>query len=233
MRPIARLTPLLLVPLAAVIASALAPSAARGDDLPPTVIATLDRAPIPVERFAAALRETGFSLAALDPEDRDRLKREMLQEIIEQEILLREARDRGIRVPDADVARAIAQARADASPEEVAAVLEERGLTAAGGAPRLRENLTLSRVLARLVPPVAAPTDAELKTYYDGHPDEFVEPEAVDARQIMVATEAAAAAARARLLAGASFPELAAAQSTAPEAEDGGRLGFVQRGHVP
>jgi len=95
MRPIARLTPLLLVPLAAAIASTLAPSAARGDDLPPTVIATLDRAPIPVERFAAALRETGVSLAALDPEDRDRLKREMLQEIIEQEILLREARDRG------------------------------------------------------------------------------------------------------------------------------------------
>ena len=236
MRPIAvlhRLTPLLLVPLAAAIASTLAPSAARGDDLPPTVIATLDRAPIPVERFAAALRETGVSLAALDPEDRDRLKREMLQEIIEQQILLREARDRGIRVPDADVARAIAQARADASPEEFAAVLEERGLTVAGWERHLRENLTLARARSSLVPPVAAPTDAELKTYYDGHPDEFVEPETVDARQIVVATEAEAAAARARLLAGASFNELAAAQSTAPEAAEGGRLGFVERGHVP
>jgi hypothetical protein len=49
----------------------------------------------------------------------------------------------------------------------------------------------------------------------------------------VVATEAEAAAARARLLAGASFSELAAAQSTAPEAAEGGRLGFVQRGHVP
>lgn len=235
MRPIARLrrlTWLLLVPLAAAIVSMLAPSA-RAGDLPPTVIATLDHAPIPVERFAAALRETGVSLAALDPEDRDRLKREMLQEVIEQELLLREARDRGIRVPDADVARAIAQARADASPGEFAAVLEERGLTVAGWERRLRENLTLSRVLASLVPPVAAPTDAELKAYYDGHPDEFVEPEAVDARQIVVATEAEAAAARARLLAGASFDELAATQSTAPEAAEGGRLGFVQRGHVP
>src|SRR3972149_3849866 len=127
MRPIARLTPLLLVPLAAAIASTLAPSAARGDDLPPTVIATLDRAPIPGERFAAALRETGVALAALDPEDRDRLKREMLQEIIEQEILLREARDRGIRVPDAEVARAIAQARADAPPPGVGAGPAEGG----------------------------------------------------------------------------------------------------------
>ena len=215
MRPLSvlhRLTPLLLVPLAAAIATMLAPSAARAGDLPPTVIATLDRAPIPVERFAAALRESGVSLAALDPEDRDRLKREMLREVIEQELLLREARDRGIRVPDAEVARAIAQARADASPDEFAAMLEERGLTVAGWERRLRENLTLSRLLARLVPPVAAPTDAELRAYYDGHPDEFAEPEAVDARQIVVATEAEAAAARARLLAGASFDELAAAR---------------------
>jgi len=115
MRPIAvlhRLTPLLLAPIAAAIASTLVPSAARGDDLPPTVIATLDHAPIPVERFAAALRETGVSLAALDPEDRDRLKREMLQEIIEQEILLREARDRGVGRPftDAEIAPAVAAA---------------------------------------------------------------------------------------------------------------------------
>jgi hypothetical protein len=92
MRPIARLTPLLLVPFAAAIASTLAPSAARGDDLPPTVIATLDRAPIPVERFAAALRETGVSLAALDPEDRDRLKREV--QIVEQSPPARGARPR-------------------------------------------------------------------------------------------------------------------------------------------
>ncbi len=206
---------------------------ARADELPSTVVATIDRVPVGVERLVAALKETGVSLASLEPEDRDRLKREMLNEVIEQEILLREARDRGIRVTDAEVARAVAQARTDAGPTELSAVLEERGLTAAAWERRLRDNLIVSRLLATMTPAVPAPTEVELRAYYESHPEEFLEPESVDARQIVVPDKSEAEVIRARLLAGASFAEMAVARSVSPEAADGGRLGDVQRGHVP
>ncbi len=220
-------------PISVLIAWALGAAVARADDVPPSAIATIDRAPVPVERFAAALRETGVSLASLEAEDRDRLKRELLNEVIDNELLLREARDRGIRVSDADVARAVAQARADIGAEEFSAVLKERDLTVAEWERRLREQLLVSRLLSTAVPLAAVPTEAELKTYYARHPDEFFETEAVDARQILVSSESSAGALRALLLNGADFGQVATAYSTAPEAADGGRLGFVERGHVP
>jgi parvulin-like peptidyl-prolyl isomerase len=220
-------------PLSVLIVWALGAGVARADDLLPTAIATIDGVPVPAERLSTALRETGVSLASLEAEDLDRLKREILTEVIDHELLLREGRDRGIRVSDADVARAVAQARADLGSEEFSAVLKERGLTVVEWESRLRAQLIVSRLLSTAVPLAPAPTEAELKTYYDRHPDEFLEAEAVDASQIVVATESAAEALRTLLLNGAPFGEVAAAYSTAPEAADGGRLGFVERGHVP
>ncbi|MBI3606633.1 MAG: peptidyl-prolyl cis-trans isomerase [Nitrospirae bacterium] len=220
-------------PISVLVAWALGAAVARADDLPPTVIATIDRAPVPAERLSTALRETGVSLASLETEDRDRLKREILNEVINTELLLREARDRGIRVSDADVARAVAQARSDSGPDEFSAVLKERDLTVAEWEGRVREHLIVSRLLSTAVPLAPAPTEAELKTYYDRHPDEFIEGEAVDARQILVPSESAAGALRTLLLNGADFGQVATAYSTAPEASDGGHLGLVERGHLP
>ncbi|MEO5657070.1 MAG: peptidyl-prolyl cis-trans isomerase [Nitrospiria bacterium] len=196
-------------------------------------IATLDGVPIPADQFMTALKQAGVSLEGLEPDDRERLKREILNEVIERELLLREAGERGLRTSPAEIARAIAQARADLGDAELHDLLAEQGLTIKDWEHRVRENLIVGRVLERLIPSLAPPGDAEVKAYYETHPAEFMEPEAVDVRQIVVATETEAAASRARLLAGASFEKEARTHSTAPEAANGGRVGWMERGRAP
>lgn len=196
-------------------------------------IAVLDGSPIPADRFMTALKEAGVSLEGLEPDDRERLKREILNEVIERELLLREAAERGLRTSAAEIARAIAQARAGLGDADLQDLLAEQGLTIKEWERRVRENLIVGRVLERLIPAPAPPGDAEIKAYYDTHPAEFVEPEAVNVTQIVVATETEAAALRARLLAGASFEKEARTHSTAPEAANGGRVGWMERGRAP
>lgn len=205
----------------------------RADELGGGSIATIDGVPVATERFLLALKEAGVSLASLQPDERERLKREILQEVIEREVLLREAVLRDIRVPDSEMARAIAQSRANVGDAELDDLLAERGMSSEEWEREIRDNLIVGRVLDRVAPPVASPTDAEVKAYYDSHRSEFLEPESVDVWQIVVPTEDEATAIRARLLAGARFEREALAHSTAPEAAQGGHVGLVQRGYAP
>ncbi len=73
----------------------------------------------------------------------------------------------------------------------------------------------------------AAATPAEIRDYYEKHRDEFRRIEKVRARHIRVADEQAANAAYARLQKGESFAALATALSTAPDAAQGGDMGWI------
>lgn len=61
--------------------------------------------------------------------------------------------------------------------------------------------------------PAAPPAAAEVAAYYDAHREEFTRPERVRLRQILVEERAAAEQARAELLAGGDFAEVAARYS--------------------
>ena len=76
-------------------------------------------------------------------------------------------------------------------------------------------------------------TDADMLKYYNDNKNQFVDPEQVKARQILVKTEDEAKAIITQLNAGANFADLAKAKSTDTGAKDtGGELGYFSKGEM-
>lgn len=90
----------------------------------------------------------------------------------------------------------------------LARLAAERGLVAAGerGEPRRAVEVLLRQPTAE---GSNAPTDAEVAAYYAAHKDDFVRPERVRLRQILVESRATAERAWRQIAAGADFAEVA------------------------
>jgi peptidyl-prolyl cis-trans isomerase C len=103
----------------------------------------------------------------------------------------------------------------------------ERGLATPADGPRRAVDALLA---AEAAPP---PGDAEVSAYYAAHSAEFVRPERVHLRQILVDDREAAEAARAEVRAGADFSEVASRLSRDPSAGRGGDQGELAREDLP
>ncbi len=72
-------------------------------------------------------------------------------------------------------------------------------------------------------------TEADLRTYYDEHGAEFTGQAKVQAKHILCKTEEEAKTAKARVLKGESFEEVAKEVSTGPSGKNGGDLGWFEK----
>ena len=100
---------------------------------------------------------------------------------------------------------------------------------------RFRAEQAAAEVLARAYLDARTreltPGDDDARRYYARHAEEFRTVSRVKARHILLRTRADAEAARAELLAGAAFEQVAAARSLDPTTKDkGGEVGWVPRG---
>lgn len=172
--------------------------------------------------------------------------RATLDQAIENRILLREAQLAGASVDDATVEKRLEEYRKlfDTN-EEFLRELEAAGETMSDLRTRLRKQMLAvtmaSRKMEELEDGVVV-SESEVAQYYEDHKDDFRHPERVRCSQIFIAAPADAsqrAVAKARLeqlrdevVSGTEFGELAIEYSQAPGAEDGGIIGWVQRGDL-
>jgi len=172
--------------------------------------------------------------------------RATLDQAIENRILLREAQLTGLSVDDATVEKRLEDYRKlfDTN-EEFLRELEAAGETMSDLRTRLRKQM-LSRTMAmrkmREFEDEVVVSESEVAQYYEDHKDDFRHPERVRCAQIFIAAPAGGgdrAVAKARLeqlrdevVSGTEFEELAIEYSEAPGAEDGGIIGWVQRGDL-
>ena len=106
-------------------------------------------------------------------------------------------------------------------------VESDRSLAATARSARARELLSV------LCPNPPEPTEPEVDAYLEAHPQLLAGDERILVRQLILSDEPAATAARDRLLAGADFEELSRRLSRAPNAAQGGRLGWIRRDELP
>jgi peptidyl-prolyl cis-trans isomerase C len=95
------------------------------------------------------------------------------------------------------------------------------------------EELMIEKLINLSVPRRVNITSAEIRRYWQDNPQEFERAEQVRVRQIVAATEQEAQDLLAKIHAGADFAALARQRSTAPEAEEGGDLGYFAMGDMP
>jgi len=136
----------------------------------------------------------------------DEVKSRLLDQFLEEQVLLDEARRQGVSVEEPEVERALTGLATGGTPDD-ASYRDE-----------LRSHLTVEKLLRRHVEETTAVTAEQEAAYYHDHPQEFHRGVVVILRQILLDDRPSAQAARAEVAAAPGrFAEVAAAVSLSPD----------------
>lgn len=187
-----------------------------------------------------------------DSADVDTLRRQILQQLIDEKLIVAEAKRQGVSATDAEVARQVDQALEEArqrmgTSDAFAEQLRKENLTEDKLRQKYRSEVVRQLLAQRLVQKQIVRrtvTAAEAEAFFKAHRDRFPKAPAevrLSVIQIPVHADSAAdasakakaMAARKRLLAGEKFAKVAAEVSDDPgSAKSGGDLGFFIQGQM-
>jgi parvulin-like peptidyl-prolyl isomerase len=174
-----------------------------------------------------------------------RLRREAMDQVVEQELVAQAAEAQGVEVDEADVDAAIAELREPFEvPEQFISRLETEGFTEEEYRVHVRRMMAAKHYLDEIRSSVAEVSDEELEKYYRDNEIRLTLPEQVRVRHILLTwkplgTRDDRAALREQMTAileqarsGSDFAELARIHSEDSTAQDGGDTDFFHRGQM-
>lgn len=199
-------------------------------------IATVDGVEIKVKDFTVKLRNALNllgSTSGLKEEDIVNIKREALDDLIEEKVMLIQAEKLGLKVTDDDLKKRVEEIRKDYTGDQFAQVFGGEKVDYKIWSEELRKRLLLEKLINREVSSKIIITDDEAQAYYQSNRSRYYSEETVHVAQIVVPTREKADAVLKRIQAGEDFGTLAREVSTGPEAAKGGDLGVFTRGVMP
>lgn len=172
-------------------------------------------------------------------------RRDVLTHLVEEKLIIQEAKKQKIREQMGDdfvkeVEQSIAEVKAKfPSEEEFQKSLKRQGFTMDQYRAQEEQRALVRAMLIKEVSTRCGVPPAEIKAFYEAHPQEFTEGEKIHVSQIWIKdtpekpgeAERMAKEVSSRLGAGESFAELAKKYSNCPYAQKGGDWGFIGRGH--
>jgi peptidyl-prolyl cis-trans isomerase SurA len=172
-------------------------------------------------------------------------QKNLLRDMIDQQLLIERAKDMDISV-ETDLVKRLDEVRKDnnlATLDDLQKAVEGQGLNWDDYKTQLRDGLLTQEVIRREVGGRMDIGTDEVKKYYDSHKQEFVRPEEVDLSDILLSTEGKspeetasvhtrAEDIRNRVARGEDFAEIAKRYSEGPTAQQGGELGVYERGQL-
>jgi peptidyl-prolyl cis-trans isomerase C len=179
-------------------------------------------------------------------EQRDRVVREVLDQIVSYKLLIQESRARKIAVEDTEVDERMKQIQAQFPTEDAfKQMLTSRKTTIDQVRADVRQDITVQKLIANAIQDKVTVKPEQVTDFYTKNPDQFKQPERVRASHILItvpkgADAAAKTAARTKaagilkdVKAGKDFAALAKEHSQDPgSAQNGGDLGFFQTGQM-
>ncbi len=97
---------------------------------------------------------------------------------------------------------------------------------------QFKEQLLEKKIIGVATERINTPNYEEIKQYFESNQDEFTSPKMLEFRQIVTRTKKEADDLRKKLRNGEQMRGLAINHSIAPEAENGGEVGWVAKGHL-
>ena len=163
-------------------------------------------------------------------------KQRLLDNIVNQKLVEQAAKDKGIKVSDADVQKQIDQLRAGFKDQaQFDAALKSAGMTVDGLKVQIRNQLVTQKLIESLSANNKV-SDADIQAYYDKNKEQFFQKAAKKASQILFKPEDKATAEKvlAQVKAGEDFGALAKQYSVdTATASKGGDLGYPTSAYVP
>ncbi|AHZ85678.1 peptidyl-prolyl cis-trans isomerase [Bdellovibrio bacteriovorus] len=172
------------------------------------------------------------ALAAKDPNNIHRIKEEILRDFLVKSLTLDWARAQSIVISENTLDKEVDKLRAN-YPDDLSfrRALALENLSFSEWREELRYSLVEREVFKKINEKVKAPTEEEIKRYYEDNKDRYKRKERVFLRQIVVDEDAKADAIKVDLKTG-DFAELARKYSITPEAKQGGVVGWIEKGTV-
>ncbi len=164
------------------------------------VLAVIGEEKITLKEFNKIIEELPGQYRSLADRDKERF----LEKLVEQKLLLGEARERSL---DRD--------------EEVKKKIND-----------ITEQVLIHELLSKEIQQKVGVKEEEIKGYYESHKSEFGEPEKIKARHILVDSEKEAKRILKKLNKGADFAAVAKKKSKCPSKDKGGDLGFFDKGRM-
>jgi parvulin-like peptidyl-prolyl isomerase len=171
---------------------------------------------------------------SLLPENKvEALRKDVLNELIDERVMLNRADKLGIAVGDGELKKRIEEIKKDYSEEGFAEIFRGRDAYYRNWKEGLRKRLILEKLIEQDVNTRVTVTDEEVLSYHSRQKKRDVSKERVHVSQIVLQNRETAETVLQRLKDGEDFARLAGEFSTGPEAEKGGDLGFFSRGVLP
>jgi peptidyl-prolyl cis-trans isomerase SurA len=173
------------------------------------------------------------------------VSKDILRDLIDASLLTQQAKEMGLNA-DLEVVKNMEKLRQEnniPTLEDLEKAIVEQGMTVEAFKDRIRREYMSSQVLQQMVYPKIVVTNEEVRNYYDTHKQEFEKPAGYQIREILISTEGKlpgevselktkADDALAAIKRGDDFGEVAQKYSDAPTAQDGGDLGFFEKGQL-
>jgi peptidyl-prolyl cis-trans isomerase C len=174
-----------------------------------------------------------------------KLKKEVLDGLIEREMLYQESQKNGIKITEQEVDNQFATFRKHFSNEdEYKDAIGKMNITENEIKEQITRGLAIRELIDRKITKNVSVTDEESKAFYDGNPQFFKQPEQVKASHILIKSDANASDSeksearkkiediQQKLKEGGDFAKLAEEYSEGPSKVKGGDLGFFRRGQM-
>lgn len=183
---------------------------------------------------------TRFTSAELEEKLKD-ARRDFLNKVIEDKLILSEAKRRQVIVKDIEVEDMLSEIRNKFPSREVfLKSLEDQGLTEKKLWNRFYDQLMTQKLITFEVKSRVSVSPGEVNAYYKAHPDLFAQGDRVRLQHILVRVgsrtqeeaKTFAESLAAQIRAGKPFEELAKSYSEGSEAKEGGEMGWVEKGQL-
>lgn len=170
----------------------------------------------------------------------DKTRAAILRQLIDDRLILCEARKTGITVAEKEIDEMMASAEKDLAEKgmNLGTMLKEQNLTQSDLRGKYRDQLMVQKAVDRIVKGRVDIQPSEVSVYYHAHIDEYTQPEQVGVRSIFIRLQSVRTPLESRkladdihrmLLEGRDFVELARNYSEDAHKEDGGDFGYVSR----
>jgi len=191
------------------------------DDI--VTLAQLDAAVAPYRKNI----ETSQESSAKKKELMTQIYTQVLNQLVENSLVVQEAKRMGIVVDDSDVDRAVENFKKEHNldQEGLELGLAAQGMTLEQYRERIREQITQSMIVSRAVRAKIVVTDEEVNAYYKSHYQEFKAKKKYHLKNIIVKDAADLATVRKKLENHVDFSQVAQDYSIGSNASSGGELG--------
>jgi peptidyl-prolyl cis-trans isomerase C len=190
-------------------------------------------------------RQISLTGRTVSPEQLEEMKKMVLQNLVNQELLTQESNKLGIKVSESEISDQMAALKQKfPSEKEFSETLGRLKLTEADLKDQLSRDMAIKKAIDQEVASKISISGDETKAFYDGHPDLFKTPEQVRASHILIKVDPNATAeekAKAygkieeiqkKLKNGDDFAGLAKEYSECPSSANGGDLDYFERGQM-